>query len=191
MTSNAQLAKNWVDRNVVLAEHCDIEYSDLYSSLEALLDRATTSSSTQQVASPATDKIELPPVRSDLHEIEKLARPSETVLIRINPLDHAHCPAKVIYKEKLLASEKSEGISARIVIDVINDQNVRGALSINWQDLAGQQAISVCLWDDCFPLLPMIQDLLHYLEKCNSDETDEETFYQALIDMGYAELVKP
>lgn len=83
MTPNAQLAKNWVDRNVVLAEHCDIEYSDLYSSLEALLDRATTSSITQQVASPATEQIELPPVRSDLHDIEKLAQPSETVLIRI------------------------------------------------------------------------------------------------------------
>ena len=33
-----QLARDWVHRNEVLAEHADIEYSDLEQSLTALLE---------------------------------------------------------------------------------------------------------------------------------------------------------
>jgi hypothetical protein len=39
MVDKHNIAKQWVDENVVLAEHCDIEYVDLYKSLEILLDQ--------------------------------------------------------------------------------------------------------------------------------------------------------
>jgi len=37
MKTVEQRAKKWIDENVVLAEHCDIEYPDLYKKLEILL----------------------------------------------------------------------------------------------------------------------------------------------------------
>lgn len=43
MSKNAQIAKKWIDDNIVLAEHCDIEYSDLYKKLELLLDSQNAS----------------------------------------------------------------------------------------------------------------------------------------------------
>lgn len=36
--NNNELATKWINDNVVLAEHCDIEYSDLYLKLKTLLD---------------------------------------------------------------------------------------------------------------------------------------------------------
>lgn len=36
-----KLAKQWVAQNVVLAEHCDIEYADVEASLVKLLNEAT------------------------------------------------------------------------------------------------------------------------------------------------------
>jgi hypothetical protein len=37
MDNIKQQAKDWVTKNVVLAEHCGVEYSDLEESLEELL----------------------------------------------------------------------------------------------------------------------------------------------------------
>lgn len=82
MKSNAQLAHDWVHENVVLSEHCGIEYSDLCKSLESLLSSVAMENSIDSVVGD-NSTLELPPVRSDLHEIERVAQPSETVLIRI------------------------------------------------------------------------------------------------------------
>ncbi len=67
MTSNASQAKKWVDSNVILSEHCDIEYSDLYSSLETLLERVSSTLSRDQAGSVETNQIDLQLNKKEKH----------------------------------------------------------------------------------------------------------------------------